>query len=158
MIKGSIRKISHLVTLLLMTAIATSCGGSGGGSDSGFTGGGGPASYTLNLSLTDSQGNDVSELAGGESAELTVEVKDSGNGVSGVVVSIDGSGATASPDSATTDGSGTTRFTITANNTSGAATITASVDAPSGTVTESVSFNTAARLPVLAITLSDESG
>ena len=158
MIKGSIRKISHLVTLLLMTAIATGCGGGGGGSDSGFTGGGGPATYTLNLSLTDSQGNDVSDLAGGESADLTVEVKDGGNGVSGVVVSIEGSGVTANPDSATTDSSGISRFTITANNASGAATITASVDAPSGTVTESTSFNTVARLPVLAITLSDESG
>ena len=160
MIKGSIRKISHLVTLLLMTAIATGCGGGGGGgaSDSGFTGGGGLATYTLNLSLTDSQGNDVSDLAGGESAELIVEVKDGGNGVSGVVLSIDASGATANPGSATTDGSGISRFTITANNASGAATLTASVDAPSGTVTESVSFNTVARLPVLAIALSDESG
>ena len=72
MIKGSIRKISHLVTLLLMTAIATGCGGGGGGNESGFTGGGGPATYTLNLSLTDSEGNNVSDLAGGESADLTV--------------------------------------------------------------------------------------
>ena len=158
MIKGAIRKISHLLTLLLMAAIATGCGGGGGGNDNGFTGSNQQPEpdYTLELTLTDAQGDAITELSSGESADLEVSVLDGDAPVSGTVVTLTISGATANQSSSTTDSEGRARFVITAGDTAGAATITASVDGREGTVESSVSFNVNA--PTLAMTLTDSSG
>lgn len=133
--------IFRLTTMLLFIAAGLSACGGGGGSDTGggFTGGGQGAQTVLSLQL----GEDTQpvELESGDQTTLSVQVLRGNNPVSGIVVTVDASGADVSPASLSTNSDGNANFTITAGNQSGAATLTASVEGSTGTVTESVSFN-----------------
>ena len=133
--------IFRLTTMLLFIAAGLSACGGGGGSDTGggFTGGGQGAQTVLSLQL----GEDTQpvELESGNQTTLSVQVLRGNSPVSGIVVTVDASGADVSPASLSTNSDGNANFTITAGNQSGAATLTASVEGSTGTVTESVSFN-----------------
>ena len=156
MIKGWLRKTIHLAALLLLALLVSACGGGGGGGDSSFTGSSQQQTdYSLSLSLTDSNGNDVTELNSGDSASLVVTVTQGNSAVSGVVVELEASGASTNPTSSTTDAAGKSNFTVVAGDSSGAATLKASVDGPNGVVTEALNFNVVSQLPNIALTLTN---
>ncbi len=148
MIKGWLRKTIHCTATCLLATALIACGGSGGSGDSdggGFIGGGQTTDYTLSLKLGDN--NDPVELKSGEQTSLTVSLTEGGAAVSGTVISVAASGAQVEPSSLTSNANGEAVFTLTAGDASGAATLTASVVGPSGTVEESVSFNVIGRAP-----------
>jgi len=145
MIKGWLRKTIHWTATSLLTATMISCGG-GGSDGGGFVGGGQSTTYTLSLTLA-GDSNGTVELKSGEQTTLTARVTEGSAAVSGAVISVTASGAQVEPSSLTSDANGEAAFTVTAGDTSGAATLTASVNSPTGTIEQSISFNVIGRTP-----------
>jgi len=145
MIKGWLGKTIHWTAASLLTAALISCGG-GGSDGGGFVGGGQTTAYTLSLTLA-GDGNGTVELKSGEQTTLTARVTEGGAAVSGEVISVTATGAQVEPSNLTSDANGEAVFTVTAGDTSGAATLTASVNGPAGTIEQSISFNVMGRTP-----------
>jgi len=162
-------RMTRLVLLSLAAAALVGCGGSGGGTGSGGFLGGNPENdadtWDITLTLTDANGDAVETLESGASATLTafLTLAESEEVVAGEIVTVTGSGVTISPanGSVTTDAEGVALFTITAGLEGGAASLTATAEAPGGSAEATVNFNIEAvppALPTLAITLTDETG
>ncbi len=154
-------------SIWLMTAVAlTACGGGGDGVGSGgFLGGGGSeevAEWSVTMSLTDADGNAVTTLEGNSTATLSVTVTDTSDesAIASEVVSLSGDLVTIAPASGTrtTDASGIAQFTISAGNISGAGTLTASTESPSGTVEAVLNFNVEADTLLISSALLDDDG
>lgn len=138
-------RLSVGFAILFMVA---ACGGGGGNSDSdiGFI----PntdsdGTYYLALSLFDGAGNTTNSVSSASPGTLKVTVtknKKNGAPVADVVVNAESSAGLLSPasGSALTNGNGVATFRIEADANSGAGTITASAEGPSGTVTETFNF------------------
>ena len=139
MIIGRSRVFCLTTVLLFIAAALSACGGGGSDTGGGFTGGGQGAQTVLSLKLGEE--TQPVELESGDQTTLSVQALRGNNPVSGIVVTVDASGADVSPASLSTNSDGNANFTVTAGNQSGAATLTASVEGSTGTVTESVSFN-----------------
>jgi len=147
MIKGWLRTTIRWTTTCLAVNALVACGGGGGSDGGGFVGGGQTADYTLSLTLGDGNSTDTVELKSGEQTKLTARVTQGSAAVSGTVISVTASGAQVEPDSLTSNANGEAVFTVTAGEASGAATLTASIESPSGTVEQSISFNVIGRAP-----------
>ena len=145
MIKGWLGKTIRWTTICLLASTLVACGGGGGSDGGGFVGGGQAADYSLALTLGDGSNSNPVELKSGEQATLTARVTEGSSPVSGAVISVVASGAEVEPGSLTSDANGEAVFTVRAGDTSGAATLTASVESPSGTVEQSISFNVIGR-------------
>ena len=158
-------RTTRLVLVSLFAAALVGCGGSGGGTGSGGFLGGSGDTWAIELTLTDADGNAVNLLESGATATLTATLTSSGSGdrVSGQVVNLTGTGVEISPasGSVTTDSEGAAVFSITAGPDGGAATLTATAEAPGGTSEATLNFNIEAippSLPTLVISLTDEAG
>lgn len=147
MIKGWLRKTIRWTTTLLLAIALNACGGGAGSDGGGFVGGGQTTDYSLSLTLGDNDDNDTIELESGEQISLTARVTQGSTAVSGAVIAVAASGALVEPASLTSNVNGEAVFTVTAGDASGAATLTASVEGPTGTVEQSVSFNVIGRTP-----------
>ena len=156
MIKGWLGKTIRWATTFLLLTVISACGGGGGSDDGGFVGGGQSTDYKLALSLGDGGNGDTIELKSGEQTTLTARVTEGGRALAGTVISVAASGARVEPDSLTSDANGEAVFTVTAGDSSGAATLTATVTGPTGTVEQSISFNVIGRTrPTLTLKLVD---
>jgi len=147
MIKGWLRTTIRWTTTCLAVNALIACGGGGGSDGGGFVGGGQTADYTLSLTLGDGDNTDTVELKSGEQTQLIARVTQGSAAVSGTVISVAASGAQVEPDSLTSNANGEAVFTVTAGEASGAATLTASIESPSGTVEQAISFNVIGRTP-----------
>ncbi|MFT7289203.1 MAG: hypothetical protein ACI87W_003332, partial [Halieaceae bacterium] len=151
-----------------MVLTLSACGGGGGGgSDSGgflpADPNAGLTNYTLNLSLTDANGNAVSTVTPDRKAILRVTVRESNSvaaAVEGVIVSTAVQFAALSPEngSAVTDADGIATFEILGNQILGADEAVVTVESPAGTVTASVAFQILDVALDFAVTLLDASG
>ena len=117
MIKGSIRKISHLVTLLFIAILASSCGGGGddGGNGSGFVPPPEPEGADISVSITDRDGSAITEITPLREGLFRVKVlSPSGQPLPQEVVSAEAYIGRVSPDSGTalTDEKGEAVFVV----------------------------------------------
>ena len=129
MIIGRSRVFCLTTVLLFIAAALSACGGGGSDTGGGFTGGGQGAQTVLSLKLGEE--TQPVELESGDQTTLSVQAL-RGNNVSGIVVTVDASGADVSPASLSTNSDGNANFTVTAGNQSGAATLTAMLRAAQG--------------------------
>ena len=126
--------------------VAVAAGGGGGGG--GFTGEGGDGdqdSYFLLLELLDSLGDPTTTVTTTEPATVRVTVTKNtkkGKPVPDVVVTATADIGILSPESGTalTDEDGVAELLITSESVLGAGTVVVTVDAPSGTVEESITY------------------
>ena len=152
MIKGSIRKISHLVTLLLIAVLASSCGGGGddGGNGSGFVPAPEPEGADISVSITDRDGSAITEITPLREGLFRVKVlSPSGQPLSQEVVSAAASIGRVSPDSGTalTDEKGEAVFVVQADGVEGAGTFSASTTYDGVESSGSVNFAVSTQLP-----------
>jgi hypothetical protein len=135
-------RLSVGFAILFMVA---ACGGGGSSnSDIGFI----PDTdsddtYYLALTLQDSNGNPTSSVSSSSPATFTVRVtknKQNGAAIANVVVTAEATAGILSPANALTNSNGVATFRLGAETSSGAGTITANVEGPSGPVTASLSF------------------
>lgn len=137
----------RLVAGLALSLFVVACGGGGGGG-----GGGGflpeePDTWVLSLTLLDANGNPTDTVTSTNPATLSARVtrnSASGSPVSGEVVTVTTSLGLLDPDtgSALTNEDGEARLRLLGDGTRGAGTLTASVEGPAGTVTQSLNFQT----------------
>ncbi|QIB66374.1 Ig-like domain-containing protein [Kineobactrum salinum] len=135
---------SRLAAVLALVLTLFACGGGGGGGGSGFLPGD-DDTYFLDLVMVDPVGNPTDTISSTTPATLYVTVTRNGrNGapVSGQVVSAQSELALITPDSGTalTDDDGVATLQVESDGTLGAGSIEVSVDAPDGTVTQSINF------------------
>ncbi|MCR9183767.1 MAG: hypothetical protein NXH81_00065 [Halieaceae bacterium] len=131
---------------LLMSLYA--CGGGGGGGGGGFLPepGEDDVTYALTLTLLDADGNPTSSVTSTTPATLEVRVNrnnDRGVPVADALVSATTSLGVIAPDTGTalSNAEGIATLQVSGDGQLGAGTITVSVDAPAGTVTEALNFS-----------------
>ena len=130
MIKGWIRKMNRLASLLAISALITACGGGGGGSDSGggFVPPPAPKGATISVTLTNIAGQQITEISPVQQGVFRISVKDSGgNPLTQEVVSATTTLGQLIPDTGTalTDDQGVAVLYVAADGTNGAGTLTA---------------------------------
>lgn len=136
-----------LAGLVLSLGLVACGGGGGGGGGSGFLPDDNSETWALTLSLLDADGNPTSTATSTTPATLVARVnRNSRNGapVAGEVVTATTTLGVFSPENGTalTDANGEARMQVLGDGTLGAGTITVEAAGPSGTVTETIGFQT----------------
>ena len=80
MIKGWIRKMNRLATFVATAVLVTACGGGGGTEDNGtgFVPAAPPQGAKINITLTDLEGNEITEISPIKSGTFLISAKNSG--------------------------------------------------------------------------------
>ncbi len=130
MIKGWIRKMNRLASLLAISALFSACGGGGGGSDSGggFVPPPAPQGATISVSLSNIAGQQITEISPVQQGVFRISVSDpSGNPLPQEVVSATTTLGQLIPDTGTalTDDAGVAVLYVAADGANGAGTLTA---------------------------------
>ena len=151
MIKGWIRKMNRLASFLAIFALITACGG-GGGSDSGggFVPPSEPEGASLDISLTDIQGNTITEITPVKQGVFRIAVSDAkGQPVAQEVVSASTTMGRIVPESGTalTDEQGVAIIYVAEDGIDGAGTLTATLTLNDVTSEGSKSFSITTALP-----------
>ena len=151
MIKGCVRKMNRLAILVALTAFIGACGG-GGGND----GGGGfvppvaPKGATIDLTLTDIQGNTITEISPLTQGVFHITTKDSGGDpIAQAVVTGSATLGRLVPESGTalTGDDGVAILYIAADGVDGAGTLTASMTFNDVESEGSISFSVTTAIP-----------
>lgn len=139
---------SRLAVALALSLSLFACGGGGGGGGGGFLPepGEDDVTYFIDLALQDADGNPTSSVTSTVPATLLATVtRDSRNGepVPDEVVTATTTLGVITPEAGTalTDADGVASLQISGDGTLGAGTITVTVDAPAGAVSEVISFS-----------------
>ena len=132
MIKGWIRKMNRLASLLAISALFSACGGGGGGSDSGggFVPPPAPKGASISITLADIQGNEITEISPIKQGVFYISVKDpNGNPIQQEIVTGTTTLGRVIPTSGTalTDDAGVAVLYVAEDGLDGAGTLTASM-------------------------------
>ncbi|MEO0435395.1 MAG: hypothetical protein AAF098_00650 [Pseudomonadota bacterium] len=144
-LSASLRSLRYAL-ISAFIALSASCGGGGGGGGGGFLpndGTGNLTSFTLELSLVDTNGNPTTSVSSTFPATLRVRVREDNfdaAAVVGEVVAANAAFAVIAPTNgqALTDSEGVAEFEIQAGATLGADTINITVTSPAGQITASI--------------------
>jgi hypothetical protein len=151
MIKGWLRMTNRLVMMLLLGANLISCGG-GGGSDggSGFVPAAGPKGADISISLTNTAGEEITEISALQSGVFRIKVTaPNGDAVAQTVISATATMGQIVPESATalTNDDGVATLYIRQDGVDGAGTLTATTTYNEVESEGSISYSVTTKIP-----------
>jgi len=152
MIKGWIRKMNRLATFAATAALVTACGGGGGTEDNGtgFVPAAPPEGAKINITLTDLQGRETTEITPLSSGVFRIKVSSpGGDALTQKLVTAQTTIGRLVPESGTalTDGDGIAILYVEVDGVDGAGTLTASVTHDDVETDGSLSFSVTTKVP-----------
>jgi len=152
MIKGWIRKMNRLATFVATAVLVTACGGGGGTEDNGtgFVPAAPPQGAKINITLTDLEGNEITEISPIKSGTFLISAKNSGGDpIAQAVVTGTTTIGRMIPESGTalTGDDGVATLYVAADGVDGAGTLTAGMTFNEVESEGSISFSVTTKIP-----------